>query len=83
MDIYQIMGILYFLALLASMLVYPQVRVFTFILIGISVLVLALKAKKAHEIENPDETDKSWMNGFIFGIVIAFVGVCGALNLIF
>ena len=83
MDIYQIMGILYFLALLGSMLIYPQVRVFVLIVMGVSVTILAVKAKKSVEIETPDEVDKSWMGGFIFGIVLTFVGVCGALNLIF
>ena len=77
------MGILYFLALLGSMLIYPEVRMLTILVIGVSVLILALKAKKSGETENPDEVDKSWMGGFIFGIVLAFVGVCGALNLIF
>ncbi|HAJ97435.1 MAG TPA: hypothetical protein DCO72_06845 [Ruminococcus sp.] len=83
MDVYHIMVILYFLALFGSMLVFPQVRAVTLIVTGISVLILALKAKKSIETETPDEEDKSWMGGFIFGIVVAFVGICGALNLIF
>ncbi len=83
MEIYQIMAILYFLALLGSSLLLPQVRIFTLILTGISVLILALKAKKSIESETPDEENHSWMVGLVFGVGVAFFGVCGLLNLIF
>ena len=68
---------------LGSTLVYPEVRAFSLLVIGVVVLVLGLKAKKSAEIENPDEIDKSWIIGCIFGAGMAFVGGCIALNLIF
>ena len=63
---------------LGSTLVYPELRAFSLLVIGCSVLVLALKAKKSAETENPDEDDKSWMIGCIFGgmwMMADFLGV--------
>jgi len=71
------------LLLMEFMIVNETRRAILSILIGVGIFFLSLKAKKAVEIEKTDEEDKSWMSGFIFGIVIAFVGVCNVVNLIF
>ncbi len=65
--------------LIEFMIVNETRRAILTILIGAGIFLLSLKAKKALE----DEENRLWMSGFIFGIVIVFMGICGVLNLIF
>ena len=67
------------LLLMEFMIVNETRRAILTILIGVGIFFLSLKAKKTIE----DEKNRSWMGGFIFGIVTAFVGVCSVLNQIF